>query len=217
MQATDLDRRLIFAGRIGLPGWWSRPGISGCPSRHAMLPAVPQVALVVIAYPELSSVDSARIGVLRQEHDPHRVDVVGPHLTLVFPTTLLEADALSQHTRSCAKDLEPITLLLDRVDVVEDDSENLFRTLLVPTVGYEPVVALHDALYRPPLDTELRSDVAYVPHLSLGAGSRGAMMTLASQLEGEGTIIKTRLTKLTVASYDGSKVLDLVTVPLAHH
>jgi 2'-5' RNA ligase len=179
-----------------------------------MLPAVAQVELVVITYPKLSSGDRAHIDALRAEHDPHRVNMVGPHLTLVYPTAVLEADALSQHTRSCAKGFAPITLHLDRVEVVEDDSASNFHTFLVPSVGCEQVVALHDALYRGPLDTELRRDVAYVPHVTVGTGSRAPMMVLAEELEGDGIVIEMRLTELTVASYDGAKVLDLITIPL---
>lgn len=179
-----------------------------------MLASVIQVELVVITYPKLSSVDRVRVDALRAEHDPHRVNMVGPHFTLVYPTALLEADALGQHTRSCAKRFAPITLHLDRVEVVEDDSASTFHTFLVPSVGCEQVVALHDALYRRPLDTELRRDIAYVPHVTVGTGSRIAMMALAELLEAEGMVIETRLTELTVASYDGAKVLDLITIPL---
>ena len=181
-----------------------------------MLPTVVDVSLVVIAYPKLASSDRARVDSLRAEHDRLHAAVVDPHLTLVFPTALLPSDAMGRHARSCGERCEQITLRLDRVDVVEDDSRNLFRAFLVPSVGYEAVVALHDALYGPPLDTELRRDIAYEPHVTVGAGSRDEMMALAERLDDEGVVIETRANDLTVASFDGAKVLDLLTVPLAH-
>lgn len=181
-----------------------------------MLPGVAHVALVVITYPVWSSQDRSRIDALRSEHDPLRAGVVDPHLTLVSPTASLQVDALQEHTRSHAEAFGPITLLLDRLDVVEDDSGAFFHTFLVPTIGYEQVVALHDALYRPPLDAELRRDIEYVPHVGVGTGARTAMIALAEQLRREGVTIPARLKELTIARYDGTKVHDLVTVPLGH-
>ncbi len=43
------------------------------------------MALLVVAYPELSKSDYDRIQAFRQMHDPLYYDVVEPHFTIVFP------------------------------------------------------------------------------------------------------------------------------------
>ncbi len=54
------------------------------------------MALCLVAYPSLKTVDRDRIQSIRRQYDP-QYSVIDPHFTLVFPTDLVEAAVLEQH------------------------------------------------------------------------------------------------------------------------
>jgi hypothetical protein len=54
------------------------------------------MALLVVAYPQLTPSDYAWIQAIRQQHDAH-YELIAPHFTLVFPVSTIAQDAFVAH------------------------------------------------------------------------------------------------------------------------
>lgn len=126
------------------------------------------MALAIISELDLATADAARIEGLRRRHDPQQ-PVVAAHFTLVFPFEGLDRTVVEAHAARIADQTAPIAFHLRRSAAVQDPLGPLSRLFLLPEAGRGQLVALHDALYAGPLSAHLRSDIAYTPHITVGA------------------------------------------------
>jgi 2'-5' RNA ligase len=109
------------------------------------------------------SLPAEPIASFRRVHDP-TVDLIAPHLTLVFPTrAAIGARTFSEHVRRVASQHPPFDICLTGLE--ESWDHWLF---LVVAEGREEAIALHDGLYQGILSPNLRTDLPYVPHVGLG-------------------------------------------------
>lgn len=108
--------------------------------------------------------DTAAIEAVSAQHDPYH-GVVAPHVTLVFPipSDAVDESALAAHVDAVARATPPFPVELSELELSWD--QWLFLT---PGAGRAQLIALHDALYRGPLEGFLRRDLPFVPHVALG-------------------------------------------------
>lgn len=169
---------------------------------------------VVLGYPEITPEDYQKIQGIRRAHDS-LVDVVEPHFTFIFPTEKLGAFELAAHVRSRIGDMGRIAVALTRATVVEDDSGNFYHTFLIPTEGGVKITALHGRLYTGEMESELRKDIPFVPHVGVGRNpDKTVMEELARTINSTDIGIRGFIDNITIASFDGKKVVDIENVPL---
>jgi 2'-5' RNA ligase len=99
-----------------------------------------------------------------QKYDPHH-DLVGPHVTLLFPVPGDRVGEAVVRSRAAevAGSTRPFGVRLRNVELSWD--QWLFLT---PTDGRSQFDRIHSKLYEGPLAEFLRSDIPFVPHVSLG-------------------------------------------------
>lgn len=173
------------------------------------------MSLVVIAFPNISAEDYEWIQKIRRQHDSKKFNVVKPHVTIIFPTTKLDSNSLARHIENHLTGLEAFPVVFDSVRVVEDFSKTYSQAFLVPSAGYNEISKLHDLLYVDEMASELRSDILFIPHVSIGTNEdRFVMQRLASSVRESNKSVSGTIDKLTVCEYDGNKVTDLTAIPL---
>ena len=78
------------------------------------------------------------------------------------------------------------------------------------------MVKLHDRLYTGPLAAELRLDIPFIPHLTVGnAAEAQACKRLADDLNARGVSIHGDINALDVARYEGGRVESIGRIELA--
>lgn len=171
------------------------------------------MAYLVIAYPNVSESDYSWIQGIRQKHDP-QFDLVKPHVTLVFGTDKLSQVEFIEHVRNSLAESKSFPITLDSAKVIQDGTKNLFHTFLVPSEGFNEIDKLHDHLYQDALKSELRTDIPFVPHLTIGSGSEAKMKALANHINSQSISIKGHLNKVSIVEFDNSTVHDVASVSL---
>lgn len=174
------------------------------------------MSFVVIAYPRFAYKDYKWVQTIRKEHDAKMFDVVKPHVTFVFPTNKLSADSLTKHVREHLAEFKSFPVVFDATKVIEDDSKAFTHTFLVPSTGFDQINKLHDLLYVDDLASELRSDIPFIPHVGVGANpDKKAMDKLAESITRSDKSISGTIEELVVCEYDGKRVIDITSIPLA--
>jgi len=173
------------------------------------------MSYVVIAYPKISASDYEWIQSIRKQYDPRQYTVVKPHVTIVFPTSKLNKESLIKHVRDKATILKAFGIKFDSSIVVEDDSKTYYHVFLIPSLGFDEITFLHDIAYTESLESELRRDIPFIPHLGIGNDDdKKVMEHLADKINKQGLTISGKIEQLTVVEYDGKKVRDLHNIDL---
>jgi 2'-5' RNA ligase len=135
----------------------------------------------IVAYPTLADRDRVWIESIRQAHDPQAARIAA-HFTLVFPVDA-SPDQLTPEMSAAAAVLAPIPFTIRGTEVVRDVFSGDDQLFLVPDEGAHQITALHDRLYAGGLRAFLRSDIAYVPHMTIAsAKDRGSCERLVDAL-----------------------------------
>jgi 2'-5' RNA ligase len=139
--------------------------------------------VAVVAYPLIDPDDAREIESFRVSHDPH-AEVIAAHFTLVFP---LEADeqALAVELRRIAHSAAPIDFRLANV-AVSAGIDGRGYVSLEPDTGRLEIDDLHARLYAGMLEPDLRRDVPFVPHVTVGSNEDIAACHVAAGLLREG-------------------------------
>ncbi len=126
------------------------------------------MALLVVAYPELSKNDYDRIQAFRQMHDPLYYDVVEPHFTIVFPVFTWKPEAFVAEAMKQARGIRPFPFTLRSAVLNKDAFNDYYHTFLVPDEGYGQIVRLHDRMYADQLFPQRALTVDFIPHIGIG-------------------------------------------------
>lgn len=124
------------------------------------------MSLYVVTLPTLSNGDRALVETARARFDSQH-DAVSPHATLVFAIERLDVDALASHVVSLTRGVARFSCMFRRTLVAPDIATAGSCVLLVPDEGREELTRLPDALYTGVLAADLRSDLAFVPHITV--------------------------------------------------
>lgn len=164
---------------------------------------------VILAYPKLSKSDYDWIQEIRKAND-RQFEAVEPHFTIVFPTVKLSETEIIEHVESQPNNIESFAFALTKAVVEENIYPKYFQVHLIATEEIKEVVALHDLFYVGALASELRSDIAYVPHVTIASHEdKAVMQKLADEMNAKGVNIRGNIDTITVGSFDGEKVIDI--------
>jgi len=129
------------------------------------------MSLVVLARPDWRPADRAWLVSLRDRHGGAYFDPgLGPHITLVFPVEEPEKGhgGIVSHVRTVAAETAAFDTAWRVVMPVRDSFSGDTFLYLCPDEGSSTLIRLHDRLYTGPLADELRLDLPYIPHVTLG-------------------------------------------------
>jgi 2'-5' RNA ligase len=125
----------------------------------------------VYCIPEFSRPDIERIQSVRAPHDP-QAKLIGPHVTLVFPTLAATERRFIDHVTQVAGGVRAFRAAFRCAIVYKDSESPRTHAYLLPDDGNSQFVRLHHLLLTGPLERALKLDVPYVPHITLGAFDR---------------------------------------------
>ena len=173
------------------------------------------MARLIIAYPQLTDTDYTWIQTIRRQHDP-QVELVAPHITLVFPFAAIPQEHCVDHIMAATQGMHPVPLTFRCALVVKDDFSPITHVFLVPDEGFSALVKLHDRLYTSILATELRLDIPFIPHITIGGSTDPRIAKeIADQINHEGIAIKSRLSALDLILYENNTITTLHRIILA--
>lgn len=172
--------------------------------------------LYVVAFPVLTPADEGLIDGVRALFDPQR-KALAPHLTFLFGIERLWAEPIVMHVESIARRVARFACVFRRTSVVADPIEGRWCVFLVPVEGSAEVTALHDALYTGALAGELRRDIPFVPHVTVGRfPSEQDAQGLASSLAAGPLAVHTAVEALEILAVEpGAPIRSIRTVRLA--
>ena len=114
----------------------------------------------------LNNMSINKIENIRQKHDP-LFGLIPPHITIVFPfKSNISNDELKSHILNSAKGISKIEI--EFTNRITNIGNYLF---LEVESGKEKIEVLHDRLYTGPLLQFLRTDILYIPHVTVGRKS----------------------------------------------
>jgi 2'-5' RNA ligase len=172
------------------------------------------MALLILAYPDLTDADRDRIEAIRARHD-HAAGIVPAHFTLVYPLADLPAAELIAHAQSIAADTAPIPFATRIALPWPDATSHETQVFLVPDEGFSALARLHNHLYGGPLAPHLRHDLPSIPHITVArlADPRAAK-AIADDLNALSFAIIGRIAKLDVIEHTPGRVQTLARLAL---
>jgi len=172
------------------------------------------VAYFILSAIEAAPEDVAWIEDLRSAHDPHH-GLVAPHATLVFGFERPSLATVADHVDEVARRFAPIVCRLTSARAQRDLAGAGSHLFLIPNSGAAEITALHDALYDGPLRGDLRTDIAFVPHVTVGRFDEpSAAEALARRLTDQ-VDVAARLSRLDLVAFDGGPVAPVASWTLA--
>jgi 2'-5' RNA ligase len=173
------------------------------------------MSLLAISYPELEPGDLNWIQSIRAEHDELQYELVKPHITLVFATEGIDQSALIDHVREISGEASAIRFVLRRSIVMKDHFGDYWYVLMVAAEGCSEIVRLHDRLYTNILFGELRSDLPFIPHITIGNSKDPQVCaTLVDRLNAEDFAIAGRISSVDIVTYENSRIETIRQVEL---
>ena len=121
----------------------------------------------VVAYPTLTATDRDWIESVRARHDP-QADLIAAHVTLAFPAAV-EPTAIVRETAQAAGTWGAVSFAIGIARAVPDVHGGGAHVFLVIDEGREAVVALHEGLYGGTLAPHRRTDIPFIPHITVAA------------------------------------------------
>lgn len=130
----------------------------------------------ILIFPEMYNYD--KIQSVREQYDPLAQNIA-PHISLVFPfSSELSDDSLFQKVAPKLQTIKSFPVTFDRLG--SDDKGYVW---LEAHHGKERLIKLHDLLYTDEaLIPFLRSDIPYVPHITLGQVDPSQQENLLAEL-----------------------------------
>ena len=166
--------------------------------------------LYTISFPELRAADAEFIEAFRREHDALGCEIVAAHFTLVFASCSVPEKDYLRHVERVAAASEPIRFVCQRAILGADEHTGDAHVFLVPDSGFAEMAGLHDRLYAGRLASELRSDLSFVPHMTMGTMADPRTAEDACEaLNQELPRVEGWLRELIVATVDGGRLEKL--------
>ena len=166
--------------------------------------------LYTVAYPEISPADSSFIQKFRQQNDlPYR-DVIKTHFTLVFGCQAIKESDYRAHIQDIASACAPIHFCCRYAMLGADDQDDTAYVFLVPDEGYSHLSLLHDRLYTGILESHLRLQIHFIPHITIGTLKDWKLAkSLCDGLNQRGLEMKGVVTTLTVGKLENGTFKNL--------
>lgn len=172
--------------------------------------------LCALCVPQFTQDAEARIQALRLMYDPEHAMLIGPHVTLVFPTRSLNEREFIEHVEKIAASASPVTTCFRSAMPYLEPGEGPSYLYLVPDEGYGWFTRLHARLHSGPLEMEIDPDRPYVPHVTLGKFSTFADARAAAERVNAGFAAHTgKVSSIEVVRVEQARVQRIHTTALA--
>jgi 2'-5' RNA ligase len=173
------------------------------------------MSLLVIAYPEFNTTDYNQIQDCRASQDSLYFNIVEPHFTFVFPVPGMDEDRFIAEIESKAANTKSIQFILRSATIHKDAFSDYYHIFLVPDEGNGRMIRLHDKLYRGNLQSQLRLDIAYIPHITIGNSTDAdKCKALAEQWNKEEFAFPGIIRQLSIVRFENTMVTNLKNIPL---
>jgi 2'-5' RNA ligase len=167
------------------------------------------MSLLVLAFPKLHKEDFDPIQSFRKEHD-ELYNIVEPHFTLVFPVFDIATDDFIREITDKANSFQSFDFIISEAIVHKDEMADQYLAFLVPEKGYQKLVSLHDILYSEKLKSNLRYDIPYVPHITIGkAKEKIQVERMVDKWNINQRVIPGVINELTLVSFENKGVTKL--------
>ncbi len=174
------------------------------------------MALLVLAYPELSKDDFVRIQAFRRVHDELYFKVVKPHFTLVSAEPNWSIKRFVEEIKNQTLEVQPFDFCLRCAKIDKDPFVDYYHAFLVPDEGYSDMVKLHDRLYGSALPSPRRLHVDFIPHLGVGNSRDPARcFDMARRWNQQDFAIPGRVRALDVVTYENRAVETVERIQLS--
>lgn len=115
----------------------------------------------ILIFPKFDNID--KIDEIRSKYDK-LYGKIDPHITLVFPfDDEISNEELINKINNIIKDTNKFVVSF--YGITESDDDYIYLNCLV---GFDEIIKLHDKLYDKILKKHLRSDIKYIPHITIG-------------------------------------------------
>jgi 2'-5' RNA ligase len=172
------------------------------------------MSLLVLAFPELHKEDFDTIQSFRKEHDA-LYSIVEPHFTLVFPIVDIPTDEFIREITEKANSFHSIEIKIREAIIHKDELTDQYLAFLVPDEGYDNLVRLHDMLYSEKLKSNLRYDIPYVPHITIGkAKEKIQVERMVDKWNTRHRVISGQVSKLAIVKYENNRLQKLLEIIL---
>jgi 2'-5' RNA ligase len=173
------------------------------------------MSLLAISYPELKPRDFDRIQLIRAEYDELQYELVKPHITIVFATERVGQSEFIDHVLKVSEEASAIRFVMRRTIVMRDYFGDCWYVFMAAAEGCSEIVGLHDRLYTGKLTGELRLDLPYIPHITIGNSKDPQVCaTLADRLNVEDLAIVGRISSIDIVTYENDRIETICTVEL---
>ena len=163
----------------------------------------------VIASPQICLDDLSWIQSIRSAYDP-QFNLIEPHFTLVFPCDIPLQEELVYHVRLKMKGIQPFHFNINKAFTIKDPLGENFQLFLVPQKGSDEIKYLHDILYTGFLSVHLRSDIPYVPHITIANRRESEELNnLEKIFNGRKPNIEGTIDRIEVICIDGENIQNL--------
>jgi 2'-5' RNA ligase len=166
------------------------------------------MTLAVVAFPRLEDADRAWIESFRTAHDPQATRIA-VHFTLVFPVDA-PVDDVAREVAVVAGVTVPFAFVARRTTVVTDATQS--HVFLIPDEGAAEITALHSRLYSGVLKPHLRTDIPFLPHMTIGAvPDSTAALRLAAQVDANARVVRGTIDALELIDITAARIQSVAT------
>lgn len=174
------------------------------------------MAHLVLVYPDFEGDGYTLIQNYRKDNDELFYSVVDPHFTLIFAVDRITTDAFVSEVRQRSKNQKKIDFTIRCATVNKDAFRDYYHTFLVPDEGHSDLVKLHNKLYSGSLSGNLRLDLDFIPHITVGnSKNKFNCKRMADEWNNTAFAIRGQINKLTIVDYTDNIVTNLQTIELA--
>ena len=161
---------------------------------------------IAVCYPDLKRADYDLIQFFREHYDPN-YPIIEPHFTIVFPVTDIDTNRFIEHCKEICRHITPISFDIRRTMVNKSYGDDDWYAFLVPDKGLSDIAGLHDRLYTGILEPELRLEIPYIPHITVGRFDNGAeCKNLCDRINEKVISIKGNISFIDIITNDQSRL-----------
>lgn len=169
--------------------------------------------LVIVSRLDIEQKDREWLEGIRRAYDPQHA-VIGAHFTHVFPFASVPTAEVISHAATIAASTEVVRFRLTKAAAVRDAIAPKTLVFLLPEDGEFEIRRLHDRLYSGILAPLLRTDIPFIPHVTVAAFDRTEEAEQAVEKIGPFTVHGS-LSAMDLLEFNGTAVTELHRFPFS--
>jgi hypothetical protein len=170
---------------------------------------------LVLAYPDLTKSDFDKIQHYRELNDKLFFKSVAPHFTIVFPVFDKTETEFINEVKLQVTNVKKFGFNIRCSTINKDSFSEHYHSFLVPDEGFSNIVKLHDKLYCDKLKDNLRLDIDFIPHISIGNSlDKNLCKSMVDEWNRNDFSIAGSVSKLTIVKYENDKITEIENINL---